>query len=133
MSGTERMSFNSNKEDKEMYLSLFQSRDCVNVELGSRILGLQMLLLIFPSCAKDPVLPGAPPDHLFLMKTAAFNLRIFLNPGLWKNHDKEFSAFEGGIPSFESLLFLNVKMFRQGGISGIKKMGFKMLEAACLE
>lgn len=45
MSGTERTHFNVDKEDKEMYLFLFQSRDCLNVEPGPRILGLQMLVL----------------------------------------------------------------------------------------
>lgn len=43
-----KRSFISNKEDKEMYLCLLQSRDCLNFEPGFTTLGLQMLALIFP-------------------------------------------------------------------------------------
>lgn len=72
------------------------------------------------SCAQDSVLPGAQPT---LLMEAACKLRTFSNLSLWQTpNDKKFSAFEGDVLPFESLLSPNVKMFRQEGIREIKKM-----------
>lgn len=76
------------------------------------------------------VFSSAPPNH-FLIE-AAFILRTFSNPGLW--HDKEFSAFEGDISSFRvtsssKCQDVQAREYTQR----MKKMGFKLPEAACLE